>query len=471
MTTYTQNLGINLIGTGEETDTWGDITNGNFYYGFEQAIVGRATVTFADADVTIVKNDDITANQTFRDLYLYCTGTNTAIRTLTLPSGIYKNYIIDNSISGSFGILVKTDGVGSTLTVPYGKRVVVYLNGLDVLQQETHMPSGISLGVPLALADGGTGATTAAAARTNLGLGTGATTNVGTMATQNSNNVAITGGSITGISALQIPEGGTGLSSFATGDTTYYAGGVSLSRLTIGAVNTIMTSTGLRPQWVSNLSTSQGGTGLASYTAGDINYYAAGTSMSKLAIGSANAVLTSTGTAPQWSSVLPIASGGTGVTGYSTGDTVFFASGTSLSRLPIGTAGQALVVGASPAPAWTTQYLSVTFIIDGGGTVLTTGVKGDITVPFNCTVDQWTLLADQSGSVVVSILKDPYASAPPTTNMVGSAPPTITSATKAQSASLTGWSAIITAGDVLRFSVSSVTSITRVTVSLRVYRT
>ncbi len=215
MTTYTQNLGINLIGTGEETNTWGSITNGNFYYGFEQAIVGRATVTFADANITLTKNDDVTSNQTFRDLYLYCVGTNTAVRTLNLPAGIYKNYIIENNTSGSFNLIVQvTGGVGTNLVVPFGKRVVVYLNGADVLQQENYKPNGMTLGVPLALADGGTGATTAAGVRTVLGLGTGATTNVGSMATQNSNNVAITGGTITGITALDTGSGGTGLSAY-----------------------------------------------------------------------------------------------------------------------------------------------------------------------------------------------------------------------------------------------------------------
>ena len=48
------------------------------------------------------------------------------------------------------------------------------------------------------------------------------------------------------------------------------------------------------------LTTSVGGTGLASYTAGDITYYVSGTALSKLAIGTANYVLTSSGTAPQW---------------------------------------------------------------------------------------------------------------------------------------------------------------------------
>ena len=71
------------------------------------------------------------------------------------------------------------------------------------------------LGTPLALVDGGTGSSTAAGARTNLGLASGATTSVGTMATQNATSVAITGGTITGVTPIAITSGGTGASDAA----------------------------------------------------------------------------------------------------------------------------------------------------------------------------------------------------------------------------------------------------------------
>jgi hypothetical protein len=65
------------------------------------------------------------------------------------------------------------------------------------------------------IGQGGTGANNAADARTNLGLGTGATANIGTIATQNSDAVAITGGSVTGILPIAVASGGTGANTAA----------------------------------------------------------------------------------------------------------------------------------------------------------------------------------------------------------------------------------------------------------------
>jgi hypothetical protein len=112
-------------------------------------------------------------------------------------------------------------------------------------------------------------------------------------------------------------------------------------------------------------------------------------------------------------------------------------------------------------------------IIDGGGSTLTTGIRGDIVIPFNCTITQWTLLANQSGSIVIDIWKDTYANFPPVVgdSITAAAKPTITSSTKGQSSTLTGWTTAFTAGDILRLNIDSVTSIQRVTLFLTLART
>ncbi|MBA7531789.1 hypothetical protein ES705_24010 [subsurface metagenome] len=112
----------------------------------------------------------------------------------------------------------------------------------------------------------------------------------------------------------------------------------------------------------------------------------------------------------------------------------------------------------------------ITFIIDGGGSAITPGQKGHLEIPFACTIQQVTMGADQSGSIVVDIWKNTYANFPPADgdSITAAAPPTITTAQKSQDSTLTGWTKTIAAGDILAFNVDSCTTITRVTISLKV---
>jgi len=119
------------------------------------------------------------------------------------------------------------------------------------------------------------------------------------------------------------------------------------------------------------------------------------------------------------------------------------------------------------------KTLTLTFIIDGGGSAITTGQKGHLEIPFACTIQAATLLADASGSIVIDIWKDTYANFPPTDvdSITASAPPTLSSAQKSQDTTLTGWTTAITAGDILAFNVDSVATVTRITLSLKVVKT
>jgi hypothetical protein len=88
---------------------------------------------------------------------------------------------------------------------------------------------------PIAIVAGGTGAADAANARINLGLGSGATTTVGTIAVQNANAVAITGGTISGLSSpLAIASGGSGGNSAADARSNFAAAWTGLT-ITAGA--------------------------------------------------------------------------------------------------------------------------------------------------------------------------------------------------------------------------------------------
>lgn len=140
-----------------------------------------------------------------------------------------------------------------------------------------------------------------------------------------------------------------------------------------------------------------------------------------------------------------------------------------------GTLAATIANGAVTAAKMATNVKTTTlvFIIDGGGSAITTGIKGDLIVDFGCTIQSVTLLADQSGSIVVDIWKDTYANYPPTNadSITASAKPTISTATKSQDSTLTGWTTSISAGDILRFNVDSITTCQRVTVALKVVLT
>ncbi len=120
-----------------------------------------------------------------------------------------------------------------------------------------------------------------------------------------------------------------------------------------------------------------------------------------------------------------------------------------------------------------TQTDALVFILNGNGSPLATGVAGDLDIPYACTITSVRALADQVGSLVVAVWRDTYANYPPTGGDVisASAPITISSDDQSQDLTLTGWSTALAAGDTLRFSVTSCSTITRCTLSLRVSRT
>lgn len=115
------------------------------------------------------------------------------------------------------------------------------------------------------------------------------------------------------------------------------------------------------------------------------------------------------------------------------------------------------------------EVVSLTFIIDGNFQVITTGIAGHLEIPFAMTITGWTILGDQSGSIVVDVWKDIYANFPPTVadTITGTEKPTLSSAQKNQDLTLSTWATAVAAGDVLLFNVDSVTTVQRVVLSIR----
>jgi hypothetical protein len=133
------------------------------------------------------------------------------------------------------------------------------------------------------------------------------------------------------------------------------------------------------------------------------------------------------------------------------------------------TDGQVLKADGAGGLAFEDDSVVVNFIIDGGGSAISTGEKGHVELPFAMTITGWTILADQMGSIVVDVWKDTYASYPPTNadSIAGTEKPTLLLAQQNQDQSLTTWTTAVAAGDILAFEVESATAVTRVTVALR----
>ena len=132
-------LKIELIGTGDQSGTWGTTTNTNLGTALEEAITGSADVTFASGTVTLTLTDT-NATQTARNLRLNLTGTSGGARNLILGSGcqIEKLYLVNNGCADA--ITVK-NSTGTGIAVPAGKTMFVFNNGTNVVDAVTYLTS------------------------------------------------------------------------------------------------------------------------------------------------------------------------------------------------------------------------------------------------------------------------------------------------------------------------------------------
>ena len=103
--TYSTNLALELIGTGDQSGTWGTTTNTNLGTLIEQAISGYVTQAITDgADTTITIPNG--ASGVARNMFIECTGALTANRNLLVPTN-KKLYFIYNNTTGGYNVTVK----------------------------------------------------------------------------------------------------------------------------------------------------------------------------------------------------------------------------------------------------------------------------------------------------------------------------------------------------------------------------
>lgn len=153
MSTYSTNLGIELITNGTQAGVWGTTTNTNLGTLVEQAISGYQTQVVTGGTDTITMPNGATG--VARNMYLELTGTGGG--TLVVPAK-KKLYFIFNNTSSGGAVTVKVSGQ-TGVAVPANTKMLLVNNGTDVVNGTNHM-AALTLGAALPVTSGGTGTTT-----------------------------------------------------------------------------------------------------------------------------------------------------------------------------------------------------------------------------------------------------------------------------------------------------------------------
>jgi hypothetical protein len=128
--TYTNRLGLEKQGDGENPNSWGSILNTNVIDLIDDAIAGYEIVSVSSTGITLSDNNG-TADQS-RNASLEFAGTLTANVTITIPSE-EKTYFVRENTTGSFAVQMKT-AAGSALNLTQGQNTFVACDGTSIYQ-------------------------------------------------------------------------------------------------------------------------------------------------------------------------------------------------------------------------------------------------------------------------------------------------------------------------------------------------
>ena len=126
---YSTDLKLELMVTGENSGTWGDKTNSNLNL-LQQAIAGFQSIALTSTNTTLSMTNATISDA--RNAILKFTGTITANCTIFIETGIEKTYIVDNSTSGAFTVALNQVGGSSVIWDATDKsHKIIYLDGTN----------------------------------------------------------------------------------------------------------------------------------------------------------------------------------------------------------------------------------------------------------------------------------------------------------------------------------------------------
>jgi len=188
--TYTNRLGLEKQGDGENPNSWGTILNTNVINLIDDAIAGYEIVSVSSTGITLSDNNGSTDQS--RNAALEFAGTLTANVTITIPSE-EKTYFVRENTTGSFAVQMKT-AAGSALNLTQGQNIFVACDGTSIYQLDT--PASVNTFTANTLT--ATSITTSILNSTNVSSTNVSSTNV------NSTNVNSTNVNSTNVSATTV---------------------------------------------------------------------------------------------------------------------------------------------------------------------------------------------------------------------------------------------------------------------------
>lgn len=140
MSTFSSSLELTLIGTGQQTGTWGTTTNTNLQI-IEQAIAGVVTITMSSANYTLTNTQGAVSPS--NNMVLVVKGTNSGVFQVVTPL-VTKYYVVSNQTTGGYAITIGAS-TGTTVTIPNGTTTSVYCDGTNFYAGSTGVAGNFSV--------------------------------------------------------------------------------------------------------------------------------------------------------------------------------------------------------------------------------------------------------------------------------------------------------------------------------------